>query len=153
MTREINLIVVHASATPVDMDIGAEEIRCWHTDPKPKGRGWDDIGYHYVIRRNGVRELGRPIEKQGAHAHGFNEHSIGICLVGGVNANDRTKAEANFTHEQYAELNKLLIELCYMYVIPRNNVVGHRDLPGVTKACPCFDVKGFFNSPFINGDY
>lgn len=147
--REINLIVVHCSATPQNMDIGAEEIRQWHKD-----KGWSDIGYHYVIRRNGVIEHGRDLdhdgnvdEEVGAHAAGFNSNSLGICLIGGTDADDRDKAEANFTRNQYMALNALLLELCSLYTIPRRNVLGHRDLPGVKKACPCFDVQAFFNSP------
>ena len=81
--RQIDHIIVHCSYTPPSMDIGAETIREWHTLPKPKGRGWSDIGYHWVIRRNGTVEAGRSEERAGAHAKGYNQDSIGICLIGG----------------------------------------------------------------------
>lgn len=134
--RPIELIVIHAAATPDDMDIGVEEIREWH-----KARGMHDIGYHDVIRRDGRVEKGRPIEITGAHAKGFNAKSIGICLVGGVDVDDLTEAEFNFTRPQMASFNKLLD--LYRIEFPEAEVVGHKDLPGVNKACPCFDVKSY----------
>ena len=76
--REINTFIIHCSDTYPDMDIGVEEIRRWH-----KERGWSDIGYHYVIRRNGKIEEGRNDGIVGAHAKGMNENSLGICMVGG----------------------------------------------------------------------
>lgn len=135
--RSINRIVVHCSATDDNVDIGAAEIRKWHTD-----KGWSDIGYHYVIRRNGMIEVGRPLEQAGAHAEGFNANSIGVCLVGGVEADDKMKAEVNYTREQWYTLAGLVQDLSerFQFAI----VHGHRDLPGVTKACPCFDVRAWW---------
>ena len=70
--RDINLIVIHCSATPPDQKIGAEEIRDWHVN----GNKWSDIGYHYVIRRNGVIDVGRDVSVAGAHAKGYNHGAI-----------------------------------------------------------------------------
>ena len=87
--RKINEIIIHCSDTQEGCDVTAKEIRSWHTAPKEKGgRGWRDIGYHYVIRLDGTIELGRPLEKAGAHCIGrkgedHNSHSIGICYIGG----------------------------------------------------------------------
>ena len=67
-------IVVHHSASH---DVSANEIDRWH-----KSRGWRGIGYHFVIRKNGNIETGRPIDQQGAHARGRNESHIGVCLAG-----------------------------------------------------------------------
>ena len=75
--RETRDIVVHCSATPPKMDIGVREIRTWHIK-----RGFVDVGYHYVIRRDGSVETGRPHDTQGAHVRSFNKFSVGICLVG-----------------------------------------------------------------------
>jgi N-acetylmuramoyl-L-alanine amidase len=133
--RQINQIVVHCAATKPSMDIGAEEICRWHTDPRPKGRGWSDIGYHFVIRRNGALENGRPIERMGAHAKGKNRQSIGICLVGGIN--NAGKEDANFTLAQYKSLENLLARLKQKF--PDAGVIGHRNVS--TKACPSFDVS------------
>mgnify|MGYP001441377098 CR=1 FL=1 len=84
-------IVVHCSATKPSMDIGSEKIRDWHVNE----RGWRDIGYHKVIRRNGEIEDGRDIRDSGAHAAGYNSKSVGVCMVGGM-AEDNS-AENNFT--------------------------------------------------------
>ncbi len=71
-------IVIHCAATKPSMNIGAEEIKKWHVDE----RGWADIGYHFVLDRNGVVCPGRPVEKAGAHSKGHNKNSIGLCIVG-----------------------------------------------------------------------
>jgi hypothetical protein len=128
--RDIDMIVVHCSDTPASMDIGVEEITRWHTDPKPHGNGWSDIGYHYVIRRNGDLEPGRPVEKAGAHARGNNKSSIGICLVGG-------KGGFNFTLPQLRGLTALVDDLQVLH--GPCSVVGHRDLDS-GKECPQFSV-------------
>jgi hypothetical protein len=141
--RKIDKIIIHAADTPSSMDIGAKEITMWHTDPPPKGRGWAAIGYAYVIRRDETLELGRDldgdgdvVEEVGAHAAGFNARSIGVCLVGGKDAGSSV---ANFTPAQYKILAWLVGELTNKF--PGCDVLGHRDLPGVTKDCPCFDVR------------
>ena len=118
------------------MNIGAPEIRKWH-----KAKGWDDIGYHYVIRRDGKVERGRREDAIGAHVAGFNSTSIGVCMVGGVSEKDFTKSENNFTKEQFAALEKLMSSLVKKY--PKALVRGHRDFPKVAKACPSFDAKAW----------
>lgn len=133
--RAINEIIVHCSATPPSMDIGAAEIREWHM-----AKGWADIGYHYVVRRNGQLEEGRPIERAGAHAKGRNANSIGICLVGGVDA-DGNPAD-NFRGSQKTKLRVLIRDLRRQFPAIRS-VIGHRDVPGVAKACPSFDVRAW----------
>lgn len=148
--RPINLIIIHASATPVDMDIGAAEIKHLHTAPpstmvkwgkdEVPGKGWSDGGYHSVIKRNGRVENGRPIERAGAHARGYNAHSFGICLIGGVNEDG--KPEFNFTRYQIDALSRLVDVLRNEY--RDADVLGHRDLPGVVKACPCFNVRAWY---------
>lgn len=130
-----DMIIVHCSATPPSLDIGVEVIDNWH-----KAKGWDGIGYHYVIRRNGTVEPGRDISKTGAHAKGYNSRSIGICLVGGINE-DNTP-DANFSIGQYNRLKEIIDGLILSKVVTKDvKIVGHRDLDGVTKACPCFDVS------------
>ncbi len=132
--RDIDLIVIHAAATPPDMDIGADEIRRWHVDE----RGWSDIGYHYVIRRNGEAEGGRPVERQGAHVRGHNASSIGICMVGGINgAGD---PDCNYTASQWERLAVLVEGLAAAY--PNARICGHRDLDP-HKACPVFDAAAW----------
>lgn len=132
----VDYLIVHASATPADMDIGVEEIDRWH-----RQRGWLGIGYHFVIRRDGTIEHGRPGTKPGAHVRGYNDCSWGICLIGGTEDDAKTP-ENNFTEDQFDSLEHLLIVL--MGVAPEAEVRGHRDFPDVSKACPCFDVAEYF---------
>lgn len=126
-------IVVHCSATQAKADIGAADIDRWH-----RGQGWQCIGYHFVIRRNGTIEEGREEDKIGSHVQNHNADSIGICMVGGV-ADDGKTAENNFTQEQFASLKQLVARLKTKY--PRAVVQGHRDFPNVNKSCPSFEVK------------
>ena len=132
--RNINQIIVHCSATPPSMSVGAEDIRRWHLE-----KGWSDIGYGYVIKRNGEIEKGRDIARAGAHAKGYNRNSIGICLVGGVDENG--KPDDNYRIIQYQSLKTLIhiLEITF----PIESVLGHRDLPNVNKPCPCFDVQSW----------
>lgn len=145
----VNRLVVHCSATRASADIGVADIRLWH-----KRQGWRDVGYHYVIRRNGTVEKGRPDNEPGAHASGFNGDSIGICMVGGVGENG--KGEDNFTAAQYAALFTTLTRLKKAW--PNAEVLGHRDLSPdrnkdgkVTKneymkECPSFSARDWWAS-------
>tara|TARA_R110000822_G_scaffold236671_3_gene367261 strand:+ start:6754 stop:7164 length:411 start_codon:yes stop_codon:yes gene_type:complete len=133
--REIKKIIVHCSATPESMDVGAEEIRCWH-----KERGWNDIGYHDVIRRDGTLEKGRNISIAGAHAKGHNFSSIGVCLIGGVDGNG--KGEDNFAIIQKQNLRVYLDFMALRF--PNAEILGHRDIEGVKKECPCFNVREWY---------
>lgn len=128
--RKIDTIIIHCAATKPSMDIGAKEIDNWH-----RAKGYFGIGYHYVIRRNGEVELGRPLDKAGAHAKGHNETSIGVCLVGGID--DRGNPENNFTPEQWAELAKLVTDLQGRFGALK--VIGHNEV--AAKACPSFNVQ------------
>lgn len=125
-------IVIHCADTFAKMDIGRAEIDRWHRD-----KGWNAIGYHKVIRRNGVIEDGRPLDTIGAHVEGFNAKSVGICMVGGRGEDG---PEDNFTARQWESLRNLVIGLKEKY--PRAKIVGHRDLNS-GKACPSFDVSAW----------
>ncbi len=127
-------IAIHCSATSPSQDIGSPEITQWH-----KAKGWKTIGYHKVVRRDGVIEDGRPLTEPGAHVQGFNHCSIGICMVGGVD--EKGNPENNFTHPQWDSLYGLVRSLLDEY--PQAKVQGHRDFPNVHKACPSFDVKAW----------
>lgn len=134
--RSIDTLILHCSATQADMDVGVAEIDVWH-----KARGWNRIGYHFVIRRNGEVESGRPIEDIGAHAVGFNRTSLGICLVGGVRrVHQRLVAEDNYTPAQWTALRALVIDLLARF--PDARVIGHRDVQR-HKDCPSFDVSAW----------
>lgn len=144
--RKIDLLLVHCSATPPDMDIGAAEIRRWHVNDNQ----WSDIGYHYVIRRNGEIEPGRPERTVGAHARGHNANSIGVCLVGGVRRNaGQLIAQENFTPAQWTALRSQLEDLLNRY--PGARVLGHRDVDN-SKECPSFSTRDWMLCQAFAGD-
>jgi len=122
------------------MDIGVREIDKWH-----RQRGFLKVGYHFVIRRNGIIEEGRNIDMPGAHVRGFNHRSIGVCLVGGMAPKvkgEEQRAECNYTPEQWNSLRGLLVELQEKY--PDTEIVGHNELDN-RKECPVFDVQMYLN--------
>ena len=128
--RTITLIIVHCSAVQPDQMSSAAQIDTWHRD-----RGFHlGIGYHYVVRRNGEIEPGRPEWLIGAHCVNHNAHSIGVCYEGGLNI--RGQPADTRTAEQKAAMRWLLRQLHRSY--PRALIVGHHDL-NPQKACPCID--------------
>lgn len=129
--RYIDTIIIHCADTPSTMDIGVEEIREWHV----KDNGWSDVGYHYVIRRNGTIENGRDLNRAGSHCYGYNQSSIGICLVGG---RKKKEEEDLFTTEQFDSLESLLLNLKAL-ISMKVDIKGHRDFNSA-KTCPNFDV-------------
>ncbi|TVQ57047.1 MAG: hypothetical protein EA355_05400 [Rhodobacteraceae bacterium] len=133
--RAIDKIIWHCAATPEGRDVSVDTIRSWHVDPAPRGRGWSDIGYHYVITLDGVVHEGRPLDRPGAHTQGHNRNSIGLCYVGGVDAQMRPKDTR--TPEQRRALYKLTEGL--MKRFPGATVHGHNEF--AAKACPSFDVQ------------
>lgn len=147
--RTINEIVIHCTATPEGQDKTVAQIRKEHMTPVSKGgRGWSDIGYHYVIYRNGHIEAGRDVDKIGAHATDHNAHSIGVCYVGGVENRSgvpyaQLKPKDTRTLAQKAALLNLLADLRKLY--PNAKIISHRDCRMINgklpnKACPSFDA-------------
>ena len=128
--RDIKEIIVHCSATPDGRDFTVEDIRRWH-----RQRGFNDIGYHYVIYRDGSVHKGRNESVAGAHCTGHNSNSIGICYIGGV-AFDCITPKDTRTPEQKVSLLKLIRELKAKY--PDAVVHSHKDF--ANKACPSFDA-------------
>lgn len=123
--NKIKYLVVHCSDSPDDRDsVDAEEIHAWH-----KARGFDGIGYHAVIKRDGTLEYGRPFYWQGAHAVKVNNCSISICLVG----------RRHFTHDQYKTLEKF-IKIEILPKLPDIKIRGHYQFDD-NKTCPNFDVE------------
>lgn len=138
--RNIDTIIIHCSFTPRFMDIGVGEIRDWHVN----GNGWNDIGYHYVIRRDGSIETGRPMAEIGAHAKGHNDSSIGICMVGGKG--DDGGNDENFMREQYDSLKSIISFTMDGY--PITKVIGHYAVSD--KTCPNFSVEDFLDMAGID---
>ena len=126
-------IVIHHTGNPADDDLSAEEIHNAH-----QSQGWSGIGYHFVIRKNGQVEQGRPIDTVGAHAQGDNWHSIGIHVCGNFE-------EAEPTEYQIESLAYLIGWLCEVYDLdPAVSVVGHRDL--MATACPGENLYSMLNT-------
>lgn len=132
--RKINSIIIHCTATPEGKDYTVADIRRWHV----QGNGWRDIGYHYVIYRDGTIHLGRPLEQVGAHATGHNADSIGIVYVGGCAADGRTAKDTRTPAQKEA-----LATLCKIL----KDTLGIREIHGhseyAAKACPSFDVQAW----------
>lgn len=127
--RNINLILIHCSATQEGKDFKAKDIDKWH-----KAQGWKKIGYHYVIDLDGTIEKGREESEIGAHCTGKNKNSIGVVYIGGLDKNGKPKDTR--TKEQKEALWELLRQLLIKY--PKATIHGHNEFSN--KACPCFDV-------------
>jgi hypothetical protein len=151
MTRRTKTthIVLHCSATKPNQIIGRDAIREWHI-----GKGWADIGYAAVVKRNGLIEFGRHFDDIGAHVAGWNGSTVGVCLVGGLYP-DGSEAVDDFEGLYTVEQKHALVDLVQVLkaAYPDALIVGHRDLSPDTnhdgritqsewlKSCPGFDVK------------
>jgi hypothetical protein len=143
--RQWKYIVIHHSAT----DSGnATEFDAAHRE-----RGWDGLGYHFVIDNgeggaNGLVEVGPRwrIQKWGAHTgktpdNEYNNHGIGICLVGDLSHHLPSAA-------QLESMRRLVSYLMAKYDIPAHNVIGHRDAPGTSTECPGDKLHAYIHSTF-----
>lgn len=117
-------IVIHHTGNPTDDDLSAEQIHASH-----QAQGWAGIGYHFVIRKDGTVELGRPVDCVGAHAYGYNSNSVGIHVCGNFDMAEPTEAQIN-------ALPMLIADICDAYGLIASDsiVMGHRDL--MATACP-----------------
>lgn len=127
-------IAIHCSDSEFGSSILIDQ---WHRE-----KGWDNVGYHFVIPNgqiendhylecmDGTIERGRDIHKSGAHVQGYNDE-IGICLIG----------VKHFTPRQFIALKRLISELMIEFGIKKERVKGHYEYLGVTKLCPNFDVS------------
>lgn len=134
--RNIKELIVHCSATPEGKDYSVDTIRQWHLQ-----RGFSDIGYHYVVYRDGSIHIGRDESIIGAHCTGHNSYSIGICYIGGCASDGKTPKDTRTT-EQKQSLVKLLKELKTKY--PQASIHSHKDF--TNKACPSFDATKEYSS-------
>lgn len=142
--RPLNGIIVHCTATrpewmaksPTSKKVA--EVRRWHM----RDRGWSDIGYHFLIDRDGTVAAGRPIEKVGAHTQGHNTGTIGISLFGGWDSASTDEFHENFTLGQEEALLHLIADLRRKY--GNLTLAGHNNF--ASKACPGFNVGQWFAS-------
>lgn len=141
--RKLTEIIIHTSATRkswmqrASSTAKVNEIRRWHVEDN----GWSDIGYHYIIDRNGVVIEGRPLERTGAHTKGHNTGTVGICLIGGHGGSEADNFSDHYTHSQESSLRDLIRRLKTSYPTIRE-VSGHNEY--AAKACPCFNVKKWY---------
>lgn len=154
--KTIDSIIIHCSATRAGQDLHAKDIDRMH-----RQRGFNQIGYNYVIRIDGTVEIGRSLTIDGAHCNtkgfskeSYNKHSVGVCYIGGLDANG--KPADTRTEAQKNALRDLIAKLCKEYNIIE--LLGHRDTsPDLNgngevepaeyiKACPCFDVRSEFSN-------
>ena len=137
--RTITETIVHATATRANwMDgypTGAKvaEVKRWHV----QDNGWSDIGYHFLIDRDGTVATGRPIERTGAHVKGHNTGTVGVSLFGGHGSAETDAFSEHFTEAQDAALRELLADLDATYG-PGLKISGHNEY--AAKACPGFNV-------------
>ena len=127
---EINEIIVHCSATYPEQKCTVEDIRKCHIE-----RGFNDIGYHYIIDKDGAILDGRNVLRSGAHCQGHNAHSIGICYIGGLD--EKGYPTDTRTELQKESLKSLIDCLCNFYPIVK--ITGHNQYS--SKACPCFNAQ------------
>lgn len=132
--REINDIIIHCTATRKNRHHTVDEIRRWHLE-----RGFEDIGYHFVIYLDGSLHPGRPVDQVGAHAYGHNQNSIGICYVGGL---DRRGRPANTLNKAQERTLVTLIKTLQA-IFPQAALHGHNDYS--PKQCPCFNVAEWWS--------
>ena len=135
ITRTIDEVILHCSATREGQDISTDTIRKWHVE----GRGWSDIGYHFVIRLDGTLDVGRPLHRAGAHVKGRNKTTIGVCYIGGVERDGKTPKDT-MNRGQEATFRNLMTTLraCFGDL----SLHGHNEYSA--KACPSFDVQEKF---------
>ena len=133
-----DMIVLHHTGGN-DIDADAEQIHGWHLN-----QGWAGIGYHYVIRKDGTIERGRPEWAIGSHAYGENSHTIGIHISGDFDS-------AQPTEKQIENCAKLVADICTRYGIPidTNHVVGHGEL--MATSCPGTNLQSLINDGTITG--
>ena len=128
--RSISEIIVHCTATREGQTVTVADIDAMH-----KARGFNGVGYHYVVYLDGSVHEGRDVDQIGAHCTGHNKNSIGIAYVGGVERDGKTPKDTR-TPEQKAALRDLVAEMKALY--PNATLHGHREF--ANKACPSFDV-------------
>ena len=136
-------IVIHYSATAIEDDVTVEDIDAMH-----RNRGFNEIGYHWYVRKDGSLHMGRDLSEpgrfeQGAHSKGENSVSIGICYEGGV-----TKAQMNVGFDSRTKAQtKTMIDLIDKMQdrFPGAVIKGHRDMPDAATQCPGFNATEWWD--------
>ena len=152
--RRVDQIIIHCSASRPGSGHDIEDIDAWH-----RAKGWNGCGYHLVIPENGMIQQGRQLDadplpgwqpQQGAHAAGHNSNTVSVCVIGGVDHNGNP-TDDYFTSQQWIALGIAVEFLTRAF--PGAEVLGHRDLPGVAKACPSFDARSWWKRHARNVEF
>lgn len=130
---KVRYVIVHCTDTLPLLSYSVDDVRQWHLK-----RGFEDVGYHYLVKTDGTIELGRSLEYQGAHAALYNSRSIGVAYHGGRDSFGVNKDTRTFAQK---------LALCWVFKIIADyvpnpcalQIIGHNDVS--TKMCPCFDAK------------
>lgn len=128
--KNISKVVIHMSETPDGKKVPADTIRNWHIQ-----KGWNDIGYHFVVQPNGTIEIGRQVDVVGAHTKGQNINSVGVCWVGGYESFSKPNAM------QISSM-RLLVRLISSITDRILTIHGHSNFNN-SKRCPNFDVDDY----------
>jgi len=144
MSKQLTYLVIHCTATPEGREVSADEIRRWHTSPKPKGRGWKQVGYSDIIHLDGTVENLVPYNDDDVvdtweitnGASGINSISRHVVYAGGVSADDVKKAKDTRTWLQELAMITYVKETIARH--PNIKVAGHNQF--AQKACPSFNV-------------
>lgn len=130
-TRTITHLFVHCTAG--NQNATPEELIRFFYDVKK----WQRPGYHYVISKDGTVTQLWPESKYSNGVAGQNTNSINVAWIGGIDKQHPNGID-NRTDAQKTALRNVLKELKRRY--PKAKIMGHRDVPGVNKACPCFNA-------------
>lgn len=130
LQRSNEEIILHCTATPINMTVTVKDVDRWH-----KEMGWDGVGYHFLILQDGTLQIGRNLNIAGAHCKGHNKTSIGIAYVGGIDAMGNS-ADTR-TKQQRATMRTLINVLKKIY--PGIKVTTHNKY--ANKDCPCFKIE------------
>lgn len=129
----VKYLTIHCAATPEGRHVSADTISKW--DQAKFGQ----TSYHWVIELDGKAVRTLRDDQKGAHVGGANSNNIGICYVGGCDKAMNPKDTR--TPEQKRAMRTMI--RTYQDRYPGIIVMGHRNWPGVKKACPSFDVTAW----------
>lgn len=135
-SNNIQFLIIHCSDTSDDEYVTAEDIHQMHIN-----FGWDGIGYHKIIEKDGSIKNGRPEFWIGAHTKGINSISLGVCMIGRL----------NFSQNQYKSLKNVIFKWKVKY--PEAKILGHRDAIVTEKTCPNFNVELWVKKNKLNEDF
>jgi N-acetylmuramoyl-L-alanine amidase len=140
MTRPTKL-TIHCAATKVTGKFTPADVKRWDIER------FGQASYHLVIAQDGSYERHLRDDQRGAHVGGHNTGNIGICYIGGLDANG--KPADTRTREQKVTMRALV--KTYLERFPGIDVLGHRDWPKVAKECPCFSVRDWIKQGMPTG--